>query len=560
MLRLKVDQELASLVGVKVEEARRTALLLMGAVLGLGAVIVGFGVLSQQFLFMVGGLAIALSSVVFLFYPVFEVRSRVGRVEGELLPAALFGAIYASAERDMSEGFYAVRPEIAPYMSEFIKNVERMRVKKLIATPHEALGEAARLLEGSKLSSVLMAVSTARSIGLSQYIQARDILKSILFELKSAYARLAEDVKLLGEIILVFYGVLPLMMLVTSSIFYSAGAAMQLLAYVFLMIPMMGVALAFLIDSAYPKTPESFLKKYRLYLVGAGVGVGVAVVVAFLLAAAPLPVVTPPGGAAYASAVKGAYVVAAAVAAGALAVGLFVAPKYLLDARRRWGIISALPFFVRDLAESVKTGFSPARAVVLFTQRKSYNKHFDEVLKSMSRRIARGATFHEAAVEEARSVPWIAGVALAAVGEAERLGARHEVFADLADAVREIVDILKAARSAMRGAVMFGLITVVIITVLLGGVAKSLVFQVAEQAGALQNATKQMPVSIQLITWPQVPEVLRYALLGAVLNAVVLGVLIGKMAEGNFYASSLYLVISASIALASLLASLFVAV
>ena len=557
MLRQLVDKEVAALVGVKLEEARRTALLLVAAVAGLGAVVAVFGLISRQFLFMLGGLAIALSSIVFLFYPVFEVKSRVGRVEGELLPAALFAAIYASAERDMTDGFYAVNPGIAPHMAEFVKNVERMRVKKLIATPHEALGEAARLLEGSRLSNVLMAVSTARTVGLSQYIQARDILRSVLFELRSAYARLAENVKLLGEVILVFFGVFPLMMLITSSIFYSSGAAMQLLAYVFLLIPMMGVALAYLVDAAYPKTPESFLKKYRVYLIGVGIGAGVAVVVAMALTAMPLPLKISERGSEYVNAVKGAYAVAVGLAAGVLATGAFVVPKYLLEARRRWGIISALPFFVRDLAESVKTGLAPARAVTTLIQRKSYNKHFDEVLRSTARRIARGATFREAMAEEARGLPWIAGVVLAAAGEAERLGARHEVFADLADAVRDIVDILKAARSAMRGAVAFGLITVVIITVLLGGVAKMLIFQVADQATSLQAASKNIPANVQLIGWPQVPEVLRYALIGAVLNAAVLGVLIGKMAEGNFYASSLYLALAGAVALFSILISIF---
>ncbi len=558
MLKPSVDRELAALVGVKVEEARRTAFLLMGAVIGIGVALAGFGVLSRQFFLMVGGLAIAALSVVFLYYPVFEIRSKIGRVEGELLPAALFATIYASAERDMAEGFYAVEPGVAPHMAEFIKNVERMRIKRLIATPHEALGEAARMLEGSRLSGVLMAMSTARAVGLSQYLQARDVLKSVLFELRSAYARLAENVKLIGEVILVFFGVLPLMMLIINSIFYSAGAVVQLLAYVFLVIPAIGVALAYLIDSAYPKTPESFLKKYRLYLIGAGIGAGIAVAASMAFAASPLQIKISAAGSGYAGAVKGAYAVAVGIAAGALAAGAFVAPKYLLDARRRWGIISALPYFVRDLAESVKTGFAPARAVAVLIEKKSYNKYFDEVLKSMARRIVRGATFRDAAVEEARKVPWIAGIVLAAAGEAERLGARHEIFADLADTVRDVVDILKAARSAMWGAVMFGLITVAIITVLLGGVAKSLIFQVADQAASLQSATAQIPGGIQLITWSQVPEVLRYALIGAVLNAVVLGILIGKMAEGNFYASSLYLTISAAIALASVFVSIFI--
>lgn len=552
---LRSNRELFALLGIRLEEARRNALIMVAAVGGLATTLIVMGFLTRQTIMTAGGVVVALLASVLYFYPFFEMSSRFKRLEGELLPAALYAAMYASAERDMLEGFYNVEPHVAPNMAAFVKNVEKLRIKRLLATSHEAMGEAARLLEGSRLSGILGAVSIARTIGLSQYIQARDILKSVLFELKTTYARLADNVKLLGEVILVFYGVLPLMMFIMTSIFYSAGAAFQLHAYIFLVIPMMGAALAFLIDSAYPKTPESFLDKYLMYGLGAAVGTAAGLAVWFVLSFISINIKVPVSDLSILNQIKEAFTVALALATGIAVAGGFVLPRYILDTRRRWGIITALPFFVRDLAESVKIGMSPAHAVTLFTQRKSYNKYFDEVLRSLTRRIARGTTFFEAVAEESKNVPWMAAVVLTAAGHADRLGARHEVFADLADTVRDLVDIIKDARSALRGAVAFGLITVGIITVLLGVVVKLLIFQVAEYGSSFE---KQSITNIQLISWSQVPDVLKYALVGAVINAAVLGILIGKMSDGNFFASSLYVTIAALVVLGILIFSLFV--
>jgi len=492
---------------------------------------------------------------------VLELSSRVRRVESELFPAAVYMSLYATAGRDMVEGLYALAKErrVAPSFAKFVENVERLRVQRLMGTPHEALAEAARRFEGSRLSAVLLSAATARSVGISQEIQARDLLKSVLFELKSAYERLVDSLKTLSEVVLVFYGVLPLMMLVMASMFYSEGSRLMLLSYVFLLIPLMGVGLVFLIHYMYPKTPESFLREYRRYFLALPIGAAVGIASYFLLSGAlPRPRIEAAGlfnPAVVADGVAKAYAVAVALGLAAAAAFAYVAVYYIAEARRRWGIISALPYFTRDMAEMVKLGYSPAQALPRIVQRRSYGRYFDKLLTAVGRRLV-GGTFADAVKQEAAKAPWIASVILSAVGEAERLGSKAEVFADVADAARDVVDIMRAARSGIRGAVFFGIITVVIISVLLGVVAKQLLFQVASQATGLKSVG-QAPISIQLVTFDKVPDVLALSLVGAVLNAVVLGIIIGKISDDNFLASSLYGLAAAAIATAAVLASVF---
>lgn len=256
-----------------------------------------------------------------------------------------------------------------------------------------------------------------------------------------------------------------------------------------------------------------------------------------------------------ASGMKSSYVLAVAASVGCLAFAASALPKYLAYSRWRWQVLSALPYFIRDLAELIKMGLMPAQAVIRLVERKSYNKAFDGVLKSVAKRIAAGATFEEAVKREARRLPWLTAVLFNSLGEADRMGAKHETFAELADASRDVVDIAKAAGDSTRGAVIFGIITIVIITAMLGFVAKSLLFQVADYGTSFREARGMVPMSVQLIEWRGVPEVLKYSLLGAVINSVVLGILIAKMSDGNFTPVPLYVGLASLFLLAALMAS-----
>ncbi|MEM1803625.1 MAG: type II secretion system F family protein [Desulfurococcaceae archaeon] len=574
---LRVDRELYRLFGVKYDEARKIGLMLMAVLIGLGAAVVAWGVLGGDLVRAVLGLVIIGLGPVMYLYPYFELSSRIRAVESELLPASIYASLYATAERDMLEGVYALAKEsqIAPNFSKFVENVERARVQKLLGTPHEAFAEAARVLGEGRLKSVILAMATARSVGVSQELQARDILKSVLFQLKSAYQRVAENMKTLGEVVLVFYGVMPLMFLIMTSIFYSPSSAVMLAVYVALMIPLMGVALVLLVHYTHPKTPEKFIKHYKRYIytipISVGVGVGAYFVLKLILggvaasnlpnstsvAASNFPNSTSAVGGGSAVDLVNAYLVAISLGLG-LAAGLVpVAVFYLAEWRKRWGIISALPFFTRDMAEMVKLGFSPSQALPRLVQRRSYGRFFDALLNSVGKRLV-GSSFGDAIKSEAGKAPWVAAVVLNAMGEADRLGSKSEVFSEIADTSRDLVDILKSARSALMGAVIFGIVTIVIISVLLGTVAKSMLLQIASQSASLARADVPIPLQISLITMPKVPEVLTYTFVGAVLNALVLGVLIGKILDDNFLASAFYGAVAVVIATIAVALSIFI--
>ena len=563
---LRVDRELYRLFGVKYDEARKIGLMLMAVLIGLGAAVVAWGVLGGDLVRTVLGLVIIGLGPVMYLYPYFELSSRIRAVESELLPASIYASLYATAERDMLEGVYALAKEsqIAPNFSKFVENVERARVQKLLGTPHEAFAEAARVLGEGRLKSVILAMATARSVGVSQELQARDILKSVLFQLKSAYQRVADNMKTLGEVVLVFYGVMPLMFLIMTSIFYSPSSAVMLATYVALMIPLMGVALVLLVHYTHPKTPEKFIKHYKRYIytipISVGVGVGAYFVLKLILggvAASNFPNSTSAVGGGSAVDLVNAYLVAISLGLG-LAAGLVpVAVFYLAEWRKRWGIISALPFFTRDMAEMVKLGFSPSQALPRLVQRRSYGRFFDALLNSVGKRLV-GSSFGDAIKSEAGKAPWVAAVVLNAMGEADRLGSKSEVFSEIADTSRDLVDILKSARSALMGAVIFGIVTIVIISVLLGTVAKSMLLQIASQSASLARADVPIPLQISLITMPKVPEVLTYTFVGAVLNALVLGVLIGKILDDNFLASAFYGAVAVVIATIAVAMSIFI--
>lgn len=563
---LRVDRELYRLFGVKYDEARKIGLMLMAVLIGLGAAVLAWGVLGGDLVRAVLGLVIIGLGPVMYLYPYFELSSRIRAVESELLPASIYASLYATAERDMLEGVYALAKEsqIAPNFSKFVENVERARVQKLLGTPHEAFAEAARVLGEGRLKSVILAMATARSVGVSQELQARDILKSVLFQLKSAYQRVADNMKTLGEVVLVFYGVMPLMFLIMTSIFYSPSSAVMLATYVALMIPLMGVALVLLVHYTHPKTPEKFIKHYKRYIyaipISVGVGVGAYFVLKLILggvAASNFPNSTSAVGGGSAVDLVNAYLVAISLGLG-LAAGLVpVAVFYLAEWRKRWGIISALPFFTRDMAEMVKLGFSPSQALPRLVQRRSYGRFFDALLNSVGKRLV-GSSFGDAIKSEAGKAPWVAAVVLNAMGEADRLGSKSEVFSEIADTSRDLVDILKSARSALMGAVIFGIVTIVIISVLLGTVAKSMLLQIASQSASLARADAPIPLQISLITMPKVPEVLTYTFVGAVLNALVLGVLIGKILDDNFLASAFYGAVAVVIATIAVAMSIFI--
>lgn len=553
---LKVNEEALRLLGVRVEKARQQGLLMALALAALGGVVAGLGLLARQPFFMYGGAVFLAVAPVLYFYPAFEVSSRVKRVESELFPAALYMSLYATAGRDMVEGLYALARErqVAPNFASLIENMERFRVQKLAGTPHEAIAEAARSLEGSKVSAVMLSAATARSVGVSQELQARDILKSVLFELKTAYEKLSENMKLISEVMLIFYGVLPLMVLLMVSMFYTETSRLLLYSYTFLLIPLMGLVLIYLIHSMYPKTPESFLKRYRLYLYAVPIGVAVGVASYFLLSNTLVGVVKGVDDDFVRRGLANAYALAGALALGSAAAFAYVAVYYLKDLRWRMGILSGIPYYARDLAEMVKLGYSPALAMPRLSEKKSYGRHFDKFLKSLGKRLI-GSTYSEAARQAGTGLPWIASVIVTATAEADRLGSKAEVFAEVADAARDVVDIIKAARSGIRGAVIFGLITVVIISVLLGFTVKQLLLQIASNAENMRNVASALPGSISLITMDKVPEVMRIALLGVVLNAVVLGIIIGKISDDNFLASAFYGMVAALIAGVMVLAS-----
>lgn len=541
---LKVDPEKAVLIGAKAAEMRRFKLVGLSVMATAAAPAALSLVLKTPLLLYVAPLLLALGAVLY-FYPELEYRSKIGAAESELVALAGFGLIHASVGRDLLLALSSIEDkDVAPNLRRLVAGIKRLRSARLIPSEHEAVALVASKLEGTPLGGILMSFATARTVGIGQYLLAREIYKSALGQLKERYQRLSENAKLLSEVMLVMFGVLPMMLYITASLMYRPETSIIMTAYTFLAAPLMAAALVFMADSMYPKAPEDYRSLYVKMAIGAAAGAA-AGAATYALAKA-LPLVREFQGALFNLTEPRAAALAVAVAA--IAASLYPAAYYIARARRDWALVSALPYLMRDVAELVKLGVAPFNALIKLSE-KRYNSHMNRVLRRMAKLVTSGEVRLTAAVDP--TYPWTFRLAVSMLEEGQRVGARAELYEELAIISRELVDVVRSAKQALRGAIAFAFITVGIVSALLATVVPQLLFQIAAYSTSIPTGSS-LPIGFALIKPADVATVLTNAMLGAVFTAVAIGLITGKISSGTLAAAPIYIAPAASIAAGAL--------
>ena len=193
-------------------------------------------------------------------------------------------------------------------------------------------------------------------------------------------------------------------------------------------------------------------------------------------------------------------------------------------------VVEKLPAFLRDLADEVRRGSSPFKALEYLSTR-VYGRLFDKFLKLLVNK-ARLSGFERALKDIAHLLPKPALLALDLVKDLEELGARAEAFDGLAEAFREHVDSMgeyKSNVSLNRWMVVFGV-------ALAGGIALALMGFVMPMLARLstmaisQQAIAAMPFAIT-ISPESIPYVASQIMFGMATSAVVCGLIAGKISS-----------------------------
>jgi flagellar protein FlaJ len=469
-------------------------------------------------------------SLYLLFRPVVKAKSFESQCMRELPYVAAFMTSYAAVGIPPHRSMNAVglKERIFPAFARLVRRMEAVRMIT-VKDPLETVEEEADKISTLPLKDFLQSAVGAERGGGGMYNVLKDKMRSLFNELKERYKALGDQLKLFGDLLLVFFGVLPLLLYTMLTVFASDMAITTSRLFTFMITPLLVVMLAIMIDTGYPSTPQSFNKYYmRALTLGAPIGAAVAAVFYF----SPVLVETLLG----ARFVQ--YKLAVSIGAGLVAFTAVATWVFFRDYKFMNDVEYALPSFVRDLTEEVKKGKSPTQATIYLSEVRSYNRAFNSVLQYIAAQLRVGRSLKEALEPFRGRVSWRSELILDLVADAEELGAQKEIFEEVTEISREIRDAIRVAKAKTTGIKYFGFMVALLMIFIASLLIKQIIIPLANLAVTVPQGIGLG--NIKLLRPDQLPDLIDTISTGIVLNAAFLGVLTGKMSDGITAAGFLY--------------------
>jgi len=231
--------------------------------------------------------------------------------------------------------------------------------------------------------------------------------------------------------------------------------------------------------------------------------------------------------------------------------------SFTRDNRRLSSIEMALPSFVRDLTEEIRKGYTPSQAFERLLQLRSYGRNFDNILKEVIAALKIGYPVSDAIQFIKNKVSWRTNVIFEIIGDADKLGAKADVFEEITDVTREIIDALKIAKSGTVGIRMFGIITAGLVMGIMALLVNLVLSPIARLSSTIQAAQsglgQQYSLGFSLITEKLLAPMVDSISNGVVISSLILGLLTGKMSDGVLASGFLYAIFTLTITLVILL-------
>ncbi|GEM_PF-1597147 len=462
---------------------------------------------------------LALSTLVFFLYtkPYRDYKSHLKRLAEESYRAVLMADAYAQAGLPTIQIANRLREKelTLPHASFELKRLFRDASITLEPLPTVFSKEADRPI-GGVWRQLLTTMAFLERTGGSPVQAFRDLHVQALNALKASFKAMSNRMSTLATAVTSIFCILPVSVYTMLMLLASQQIGMMILFFSVVFLTMGGMLIV-IADAMCPDVaPQQYSPVYtRPLMKWLPLGVTLGACVSLGLLRLPLMI-------RFASALA---VVAACAG--------FAVPAYMewkRHDRALTEVIEKLPAFLRDLADEVRRGSSPFKALEYLSTR-VYGRLFDRFLKLLVNK-ARLSGFDRALKDTAHLLPKPALLALDLMRDLEELGARAEAFDGLAEAFREHVDSVSEYRSNIalnRWMIMFGV-------ALAGGIAIALmgfVMPMLARLGAMtmtQQAVASMPFAI-MITPEDMPYIASQVMLGVATSAVICGLIAGKISS-----------------------------
>jgi flagellar protein FlaJ len=226
------------------------------------------------------------ASVILSFKPLLDGYIEIKQIERELPFVSAVLTLYAVSGMPphVALNRFSTFQEVFPSTARMATRIEKLK-QLFVLDDFAAIKKEAEIIGSDSVQDVLLsAIGTTRT-GADLYVILRDKMRSSFTMLKESFVRLSETMKTMADVILILFGILPMMLFTMFSMFYSDTTLAQLRVYSFFFNPLMGIVVIAMVDSLYPKTPISYNKIYKrlLYWIPASLALSIVTWLMFQL-------------------------------------------------------------------------------------------------------------------------------------------------------------------------------------------------------------------------------------------------------------------------------------
>lgn len=469
--------------------------------------------------------------VVCFYYPKMRSRTRAERLENELPALATYAAMASSAGIETFKVLETLASKQSPLEACKAEGAEVVRISTWFTkNPLLALEQMSMRHPSQQYRSWLSGLIYVTRTGGAIAKHAEEAADRAIEQLEQTWASFAERAVDMGNMVMMAYSFVPLLIFVMVTIFSSNAPNYTLLTlYIFLVSPLTTAALVLLVERTIPMTPEEtrvfYLRSLPWLVIAIAVGLSLYFFMglkSYVALAIALVVFTGPGGVAFE-----------------------------IANRAERSVEQQLPEFLSDLTESKRIGEELERAVPRISRIGRYSPVLNQLVKILATNIETGAPLPRAVqLAMARLRGWFGKVVFFLLQEAFLTGGGTVVmFERLAKFTRNYIQTRSKVRRDLRTHVAMYYVTAIIVV---AAVVLVLRFALLPQSALFgQMAGGIIPMTVP--SPEQVESLMTLIMTGVVFNSFELGLLAGKVGEGSLIGGFKHCAAATTITLAALI-------
>lgn len=445
------------------------------------------------------------------YYPKMQSRARAEKLENELPALATYAAMASSAGISTFKVLETVASKPSPLQACKAEGAEIVKVSTWFTkNPLLALEQMSIRHPSQQYRNWLSGMIYVTRTGGALAKHMEEAADRAIEQLEQTWSSFAERAVDMGNMVMMAYSFVPLLIFVMVTIFSSNVPNFTMLTlYVFFISPLTTAALVLLVERTIPMTPEDTRIFYVRSMPWLVVAIVAGILLYFFIGLKP-------------------YV------AFAIALVIFTGPGCLafeIANRTERSVEQQLPELLSDLTESKRIGEELERAIPRISKTGRYSETLNQLVKILATNIETGAPLPRAIqLAMARLRGWFGKVVFFLLQEAFITGGGTVImFERLTKFTRNYIQTRNKVRRDLRTHVAMYYVTAIIVV---AAVVLVLRFALLPQSSLFgQMAGGMIPMTVP--SPEQVKYLITLIMTGVVINSFELGLLAGKVGEGS---------------------------